>query len=126
MDAGNIAAILVAVVAALGAWASQRAASKSALTNTLTSGRIAMEAEAYDRARALDTETIRRQDVEIEELRTKHAVCAREIADMRSSYEHEISALRQRIARLEQGLHKNLEELLRDRLNEVSTELDAE
>lgn len=81
-----IASIIVALVAALSARASQRSAAKASTTTS----RLDMEREAYERARAYDTETIRRQDVEIDELRA-------EIRDLRSQNRD----LRQRVFMLE-------------------------
>lgn len=112
MEVVNVATILVAVIAAAGAWASQRSASKANLQNTVTTGRVDMEKEAYDRARAFDTETISRQNSEIAELRTDHEACAKTIR----SLEEEIRTLRMRINKLERNLDHNLEELLHERL----------
>jgi len=69
MDWGNWVTILVAIIAALSAYASQRAAAKASNLNTTTTSRVDMEKEAYDRARKFDIETIERQDAEIAELR---------------------------------------------------------
>lgn len=69
MDWGNWVTILVAAIAALSAYASQRAAAKATNLNTTTTSRVDMEKEAYDRARKFDIETIERQDAEIAELR---------------------------------------------------------
>lgn len=125
MDAVNIATIVVALIAAAGAWASQRAASKAAVQNTVVGGRVNMENEAYERARAFDTETISRQNHEIDELRKEsidlrkeHEACAREISDMRAKHEVEITMLRNRIARLERDTISNVEEILRERLTD--------
>jgi len=63
----ELISIAVAVVAAFGAWASQRAASKA----STVSSRMDAEKEAYERARALDTETINRLQAENKELREK-------------------------------------------------------
>lgn len=73
MDATAIASIVVAFIAAASAYASQRAASRASTMNANTTSRVDMEREAYERARSFDTETIRRQDVEIEELRKEIA-----------------------------------------------------
>lgn len=118
MDAVNVATVIVALIAALGAWASQRAASKSATRNVTVASRVDMEKEAYDRARAYDTETISRQDNEIKELRLEHESCEEKIEKLRAKYESEIDILRLRIARLEGVMHTRLEELLRERLDE--------
>lgn len=71
MSGIDIGSIVVAFIAAIAAWASQRAASKASGTNTQVAGRLDAEKEAYERARAFDTETIRRQDAEIAELRAE-------------------------------------------------------
>lgn len=60
----------VAGIAALGAWASQRAASKASTVST----RMDAEKEAYERARQFDIETIQRQQEEIKQLRERLAV----------------------------------------------------
>lgn len=107
MDASNAASIVVAIVAALAAWAAQRSAAKASMTNTNTTSRTDMEKEAYDRARAFDTETIKRQDEEIKELRSDNERLHREV-----------KALRLRISRLERGFPQNLEEALREKLDD--------
>lgn len=129
MDAANIATIVVAAIAALSAWASQRAASRASTVNALTSSRVDMEKEAYDRARAYDTETIKRQDEEIADLRSENntlklkcEACEREIASTKAAHAQELSFLRQRIARLEAGFQSNLEEMLRERLDEPESD----
>jgi hypothetical protein len=58
-----------------------------------------MEREAYDRARAFDTETIRRQDTEIEELRAQIHRQDLEIEDLRARNREQAT----RIFRLETG-----------------------
>lgn len=116
MDAVNIATILVALIAAAGAWASQRAASKASIQNTQVGGRVDMEKEAYERARGYDTETIARQSAEITELREEHEACSQKISDMEAKHELEITMLRNRIARLERDTFSHVEEMLRERL----------
>ena len=116
MDPVNYATIIVALIAAAGAWASQRAAAKATANNTMAGSRIDMEKEAYDRARAFDTETISRQNFEIDEIRAEHRLCKETISQMKKTYEEEISLLRSRIARLERDTVFNVEEILRERL----------
>lgn len=121
MDAGlatAVATVIVAIVAAGSAYASQRAASRASTLNTQTSSRVEMEREAYDRARAFDTETIKRQDAEIEELRAEILELRGELRDR----DHQIHDLRNRIFMLEhvgpltinyqppEGLEPDLEE----------------
>lgn len=72
MDNGSLAAIIVSLVAAAGAYMSQRAAAKAAKVNAESSGRMKMEDEAYDRAREYDTDTITRQKAEIDALRIQN------------------------------------------------------
>lgn len=67
-----IASVIVSAIAALGGILSARESRKASTTNSVTSGRVEMEKEAYERARKLDTETIDRQDKELEELETKN------------------------------------------------------
>jgi predicted RNase H-like nuclease (RuvC/YqgF family) len=86
MDTGSIVSIVVSGIAAFVAYASQRNASKSqkaiadasanatVVTNKETN-RTDMEKEAYERARAFDTETIARQDTEITQLRKELSDC---------------------------------------------------
>ena len=104
MDYAALATIIVAAIAGVSALASQRAAARASTMNTQTTSRVDMEREAYERARAFDTETIARQDREIAELRaeilslkatesSQHV----EIMDLKS----ENKDLRKRIFRLE-------------------------
>lgn len=79
MDAASIVTIIVACVAAASAYASQRAAAKASMLNTTTTSRVDMEREAYERARAFDTETITRQDREIVELRATETELRKEV-----------------------------------------------
>ena len=69
-----------------------------------------MEKEAYNRARIYDTETIRRQETEIVELRKEHEACAGEIKRLKKTYEEEVSNLYLRIAKLERTLPTNSED----------------
>lgn len=69
MDWANVVSIAVAFLAAGAAYASQRSAAKASVMNTQTVTAVDREKEAYERARAFDTETIRRQDEELQELR---------------------------------------------------------
>lgn len=60
----------VACIAAIGAWAAQRASSKA----STVSARMDAEKEAYERARQFDLDTIQRQQEEIKVLRERLAV----------------------------------------------------
>lgn len=86
----DLGAIIVALIAAFGAWAAQRSASKTSKFNTTFSGRLDAERGAYERARAFDIETIERQEAEIRELR-----------DANERLRRELQAVKKRLARLE-------------------------
>lgn len=60
-----IASVLVALVSAWSARASQKSAKKAAVQNTTFSVQAKALEKAYERAREFDTETIRRQNLEI-------------------------------------------------------------
>lgn len=68
MDAASVASVVVALIACFAAIASQRAASRASVINT----KVDAERDAYVRARAMDVETIQRQDQELEELRQEN------------------------------------------------------
>lgn len=84
MDWGDAVTIFVAIVAAASAWASQRSAAKASTLNVSTTSRVEMEKEAYERARAFDIETIKRQDDEILELRNDNRDLHEKIAVARA------------------------------------------
>jgi chromosome segregation ATPase len=67
-----VSAVVVSLIAAIVGWLTNRASNKANTTNVTTSSRVEMEKEAYERARKLDTETIQRQDSELNELETKY------------------------------------------------------
>ncbi|QGJ90382.1 hypothetical protein HWC81_gp36 [Gordonia phage Crocheter] len=58
----QVGTLLVAVIAALSAYATQRQASKANHRAQMENHRAQMELEAFDRARAFDSETIIRQN----------------------------------------------------------------
>lgn len=99
-DPINIGGIVVALIAAGGAWASQRAASKANTFNAGMTARLEAEKEAYVRARQYDIETINRQHSDIVDLR------------------EQLAKARERIAVLERGHPPNLERMLLERLQE--------
>lgn len=68
MDPSAVASIIVSMIAASSAYASQRSAARAANVNTVTASRVEMEREAYQRARDFDVATMKRQDEEIAEL----------------------------------------------------------
>lgn len=65
----QLATVLVALVAALSAFATQRAASRANRRSQTESFRSDMEKEAFDRARTFDTETIIRQNAMVSDQR---------------------------------------------------------
>lgn len=64
LDPLNIGLIITTLVTVLAGWASQRAATKTGRINAKEQA----ELEAYSRARAMDLQTIVRQDEEIADL----------------------------------------------------------
>lgn len=114
MNLVDLGAILVAIIAALGAWAAQRSAAKASTFNTAVSGRLDAEKEAYNRARALDVETITRQDTELELLRKENET-------LRS----ELRVVKVRLRRLEH-LYPEWERLLHERIEEQEQDDDPE
>lgn len=105
MDLKDVALIIVALITGVSAYASQRAASRASTLNTSTTSRVDMEREAYERARGFDTETIRRQDLEIEEIRTENHQLREENRALRL----EVRGLNVRVAILELNEHNTLE-----------------
>lgn len=96
-DASSLVTLAVAVIAALSAMASQRAASKAMKQSTQISSRTDLEKEAYKRAREYDTETIQRQQEEINKLRSE-VLTARELE---KQLRDEVGHLKERVAILE-------------------------
>lgn len=72
MGPADFATILVSLIAAVVAVATNRSSNKASSVNVSTSGRVEMEKEAYERARKLDTDTIERQDREVHEALDKN------------------------------------------------------
>ena len=87
-----ISSIIVAVVAGLAGWAAQRASAKA----NLSTSRLDLEREAYERARSYDTETIARQDREIEELRARVLEQDKKIRQLQEQNDEELNDLRAR------------------------------
>lgn len=84
------ASVIVGVVAAWGAWSSQRQVTKANEYST----RLDYEKEAYERARAYDVGTITSQDAEIAELKLEN-----------KQLREELNALRERLRKLEEFNH---------------------
>lgn len=104
----DLGGILVAVIAALGAWAAQRSAARASRINTSVSGRLEAEKNAYERARAFDIQTIERQDAEIAELQEANEVLR-----------NELKRVKERLRKLEDNIPTALERLLHERLAEL-------
>ena len=75
MTATNAVTLIVAIIAAIASFAAQRATAKAAREAKLEAARLELESnrasvekDAYERARAFDTETIVRQNKRIAEL----------------------------------------------------------
>lgn len=117
MDSTNIAGLVVSVIATFVGYMSARSASKATTRNTELTARFSMEDKAYERARKFDTDTIERQDKEIEELRAVNQKfeievhelkeANRKLGDVQATNEalnREVQELRDRIHRIEHGL----------------------
>lgn len=65
----DLASLGAAAIAAGGSWLARKSASKATVDSSTITSRLDMEKEAYERARALDTETIERQERELRRLR---------------------------------------------------------
>lgn len=136
IDPVSIAALIASAIAALATVASSRtqaqaqrktaeANREAAIATNKEDNRTQRETEAYDRARRFDTDTISRQDMEIEELRSKNVVLEAKVDDLletkrvltddNRTLHAELRALRHRLARVERGLNPNSEEPIRER-----------
>lgn len=107
MEPIQIASIIVAAISALGAWASQRSASKALTKNANSASRVEMEKEAYDRARKFDTDTIERQDAEIAELRGEVSQVREENKQLRKDNDS-LRSQTERLSRENDELHYRL------------------
>lgn len=132
-----ISGIIVSIIAALGGWLAARAAANATVKNVSTSSRVEMEKEAYERARKLDTDTIARQDEELEELRTNQRAINEDvklvnrenerlhrenihILDDNARLREELRQFRLRFTKYERGLPKEIpSEVIRERETDV-------
>lgn len=85
----EIGALVVSGIAALSAWAAQKAATKAAVINNTTNAEVEreatrsdMEKEAYIRARAFDLETIRIKNEEIAALKEERETLKSKVAEL--------------------------------------------
>ena len=100
IDGGGV---IVAVIAAVSAFLSQKSAQRAHSFNIQVETRLDAEKEAYQRAREFDTETIKRQQDQIDEL----------VEDNKNLSE-EVKSLKKQVANLMQGFPKVLREMVRD------------
>ena len=94
MNAIDISAVIIAVIALGSSWVTARTSSKATTINNETNARVEMEKEAYARAREFDVNTIERQNEQIENLQREN----RELKET-------IRVLTERINRLEKEIH---------------------
>lgn len=80
----DVGGIVIALIAAFGAWAAHRSAGKASVANTTVSGKLQAEQEAYERARAFDVATIERQDKELKFLREENKRLHEELAEVKA------------------------------------------
>lgn len=77
------APVIVAIIAAAGAVASRSSTGKTNVEVATTSGRLAAETEAYERAKAFDVATINEQNKQIADLRQENKFLLVEQAKMK-------------------------------------------
>lgn len=90
MDPLNLGTLLVAVVTAIGLWITQRSASKA----NRSTEKDKAEIEAYNRARAMDLQTIDRQNEEIKDLTGDLARARKRLATVEKENEDQRIILR--------------------------------
>jgi septal ring factor EnvC (AmiA/AmiB activator) len=100
MDASNIATIVISLIASATAVWTNKNANKAATQNA----KVNVEAEAYNRARKYDTDTIAHQGDEIKELREANAKLEEEVRTSKARFEEESAKMRKRIDDLERQL----------------------
>lgn len=94
MNAIDISAIIIAIIALGSSWVTARTSSKATTINNETNARVEMEKEAYNRARDFDINTIERQNEQIEKLQREN----RELKET-------VRVLTERLNRLEKEVH---------------------
>lgn len=94
MNAIDISAIIIAIIALGSSWVTARTSSKATTINNETNARVEMEKEAYNRARDFDINTIERQKEQIETLQ-------RENRELKQT----VQQLTERLNRLEKEVH---------------------
>jgi len=101
----NWAGVVIALIGVISAWLANRAAknaAKSSADASVTNERVKAETEAYKRARAMDVETIQRQDEELKELREE----MKKLREDNRALHAENERLKQRVSSLE-GRRRN-------------------
>jgi predicted RNase H-like nuclease (RuvC/YqgF family) len=97
VDAGQwtaVASVAVALIAALSARASQRAAANASQKSVETGSRTEIEKEAFERAEGFLTGTITRQDAEIAELRREVDGLRKDVRKLRNETASKDSQIR--------------------------------
>jgi TolA-binding protein len=99
MDPVAAASVLVSIVAAASAYASQRSANKASTKNTSVSLEAKRLEQAYERARKFDMKTIERQDQLIRDLTAK----VEHLEERNDELEAQVLALEIQVGRKQQG-----------------------
>lgn len=102
MEEGNWFSVAVAAIGLISAWLASRAARKAAKSSadaSVSNEKTKAESDAYKRARAMDIETIERQDEELKELRDE----IRSLRETCRIHTEQNQRLRTRILQLERG-----------------------
>lgn len=111
-DWALIIVALISVVSAMLASRSSRKAAKYESDAEITNSRTIAETEAYNRARKMDLETIKRQDDEIDEIREQNRKLRERIRELQEdnySLREQNRNLLQRVTRLERHQEENSE-----------------
>ena len=106
MDVVPFVSIAVALIAMASGYAAQRTAARASTRNVDVTSRVDMEKEAYMRARALDIETIQRQDADLDELRAKtkeQDIQIKALIDNNDKLRKDLRTCNNRVSRLEHG-----------------------
>ena len=106
MDPIDVGTIIVAIIAAFGAWVAQRVAVKANRMNNIVSRRLEAEKGAYERARAFDIQTIDRQNAEVVRLRTANQELRRDLLVVEKRVAHLETCISDLEKELNNGIYK--------------------
>jgi TolA-binding protein len=129
--------IVISLIAAGATYLAARVSANASKTNTVTSSRVEMEKEAYERARALDVGTIKQQEEKLEKLAKQADEQADAIREVRRDNDRlygenrivlednvrlrgALAAMQERLVRVERGLHPDSTEKINQRITDTA------